>query len=123
MKAVAVDVDLDGGTMEGILQVKPFESGQILPVPEKEGYDFIGWLSTEDKYFARCDGTQLYSVKEIPNKLTASFIPKKYYAEINGNTVNFVDTYGHVSYEGTSWDSIWYSKRVPTLKSPIICLR
>lgn len=100
LKAVDVAVDLDGGTMEETsLHIKPFEIGQEFPVPEKEGYDFIGWLYSTDTYFASYEGKQLYAVSDMPHRLTASYAPKKYFADVDGDTVQFVDTEVTVSYD------------------------
>ena len=110
-KSVEINVDLNGGTMtEASLRIKPYEEDQILPVAEKEGYDFIGWRDSDGNYYIGYDGRLLFAVAndKMPKKLTASFIPKKYYASISGKNVKFVDTNVYVIYGFTSVDKIGY---------------
>ena len=110
-KSVEINVDLNGGTMtEASLRLKPYEEDQILPVAEKEGYDFIGWRDSDGNYYIGYDGRLLFAVAndKMPKKLTASFIPKKYYASISGKNVKFVDTNVYVIYGFTSVDKIGY---------------
>ena len=111
LKGVEVNVDLNGGTMtEASLRIKPYEKDQLLPVAEKEGYDFIGWMDSDGNYYIGYDGSLLFAVtyEKMPKKLTASFIPKKYYANISGKNVKFVDTKVYVIYGFTSVDKIGY---------------
>lgn len=111
LKGVEVNVDLNGGTMtEASLRIKPYEKDQLLPVAEKEGYDFIGWMDSDGNYYIGYDGSLLFAVAndKMPKKLTASFIPKKYYANISGTNVKFVDTNVYVIYGFTSVDKIGY---------------
>ena len=110
-KSVEINVDLNGGTMtEASLRIKPYEEDQILPVAEKEGYDFIGWRDSDGNYYIGYDGRLLFAVAndKMPKKLTASFIPKKYYANISGKNVKFIDTKVYVIYGFTSVDKIGY---------------
>ena len=110
-KSVEINVDLNGGTMtEASLRIKPYEEDQILPVAEKEGYDFIGWRDSDGNYYIGYDGRLLFAVAndKMPKKLTASFIPKKYYASISGKNVKFIDTKVYVIYGFTSVDKIGY---------------
>lgn len=111
LKGVEVNVDLNGGTMtEASLRIKPYEKDQLLPVAEKEGYDFIGWMDSDGNYYIGYDGSLLFAVtyEKMPKKLTASFISKKYYANISGKNVKFVDTKVYVIYGFNSVDKIGY---------------
>ena len=82
LKGVEVNVDLNGGTMtEASLRIKPYEKDQLLPVAEKEGYDFLGWSETgsdsadyeKGDKIAISKDTTLYAIwkkKEQPNRTT-----------------------------------------------------
>ena len=73
-KPKTITADLDGGTLDAELIVTPYTEDQQLPVPAKEGYDFIGWQlpgadNNKEDYFADIEGesTGLYLGAERNN--------------------------------------------------------
>ena len=94
--------DLDGGTLESELTVTPYTEYQQLPVPVKEGYDFIGWQlpdaqNTKENYFTDINGfnaTQLLGAGGGVNgdvyfkTLKAVWSPKQYYKVTEGDVVS-----------------------------------
>ena len=108
--------ELDGGTVEGSLYVVPYATGSSLPVPEKEGYDFLGWqlpgvTDTMNGYFAGfdgdCTGKMLgYGGGEMNDvyfsTLNAIWIAEKYVVQFDGDEVSFVHTYIDVTYSDTT---------------------
>ena len=119
-KPVTMTVDLDGGTLESELTVTPYTEYQQLPVPVKEGYDFIGWQlpdaqNTKENYFTDINGfnaTQLLGAGGGVNgdvyfkTLKAVWSPKHYYKAMEGDTVSFKETVPVVTYTDKSLTEI-----------------
>ena len=108
--------ELDGGTVAGSLYAVPYATGGSLPVPEKEGYDFLGWqlpgvTDTMNGYFAGfngdCTGKMLgYGGGEMNDvyfsTLNAIWIAEKYVVQFDGDEASFVHTYIDVTYSDTT---------------------
>ena len=95
--------ELDGGSLDEELTLTPYTTYQQLPIPTKEGYDFIGWQLADGGYFADITGygsTIVLSDDNYFTSLKAEFRPKKYYKYVTnaGDTVAFVDTVPVVFY-------------------------
>ena len=119
-KPYTVEAELDGGTLDGELSVIPYTEYQQLPVPEKEGYDFIGWQlpdaeNDKEDYFADITGfnstlllgggrstrTNVYF-----DTLTAVWLPKHYHKVTDGDEVSFEETVPVVTYTDRSMNEI-----------------
>ena len=119
-KPKAITAELDGGTLDEELAVKPYTEYQQLPVPTKEGYDFIGWQLpwAEDEYtdyFADITGfnaTRLLGAGGgVMNdvyfeSLKAVWMPKKIAQVNDGDTVSFTATVPVVTYTDASLSTI-----------------
>ncbi len=80
-KEKKITPELNNGIIEGDIFVTPYVNGQQLPVPQKEGCDFIGW-KLNNKYFTDKDGNSGVNYLSSSNgtqTLTASFEPKRFY--------------------------------------------
>ena len=107
--------ELNGGTVAGSLYAVPYATGGSLPVPEKEGYDFLGWqlpgiTGTMNGYFAGfdgdCTGKMLgYGGGEMDDvyfsTLNAIWVAEKYAVQFDGDKASFVHTYIDVTYSDT----------------------
>lgn len=119
-KPYTVEAELDGGTLDGELSIIPYTEYQQLPVPEKEGYDFIGWQlpdadNDKEDYFADITGfnstlllgggrstrTNVYF-----DTLTAAWLPKHYHKVTDGDEVSFEETVPVVTYTDRSMSEI-----------------
>ena len=119
-KPYTVEAELDGGTLDGELSIIPYTEYQQLPVPEKEGYDFIGWQlpgaeNDKEDYFADITGfnstlllgggrstrTNVYF-----DTLTAVWLPKHYHKVTDGDKVSFEETVPVVTYTDRSMNEI-----------------
>ena len=119
-KPYTVEAELDGGTLDGELSIIPYTEYQQLPVPEKEGYDFIGWQlpdaeNDKEDYFADITGfnstlllgggrstrTNVYF-----DTLTAVWLPKHYHKVTDGDEVSFEETVPVVTYTDRSMNEI-----------------
>ena len=119
-KPYSVEAELDGGTLDGELSIIPYTEYQQLPVPEKEGYDFIGWQlpdaeNDKEDYFADITGfnstlllgggrstrTNVYF-----DTLTAVWLPKHYHKVTDGDEVSFEETVPVVTYTDRSMSEI-----------------
>ena len=119
-KPVTMTADLDGGTLEGELTVTPYTEYQQLPVPVKEGYDFIGWQlpdaqNSKENYFTDINGfnaTQLLGAGGGVNgdvyfkTLKAVWSPKQYYKVTEGDTVTFKEMVPVATYTDKSLTEI-----------------
>ena len=87
-KEIELILDEEGEVTE-TAQLTPYSECSALSVPEKEGYDFIGWQagSEEDAYyFADITGNSqknYLNAEENFDSLTAVFAPKKFYQYID----------------------------------------
>ena len=87
-KEIELILDEEGEVTE-TAQLTPYSECSELSVPEKEGYDFIGWQagSEEDAYyFADITGNSqknYLNAEENFDSLTAVFVPKKFYQYID----------------------------------------
>ena len=87
-KEIELILDEEGEVTE-TAQLTPYSEHSELSVPEKEGYDFIGWQagSEEDAYyFADITGNSqknYLNAEENFDSLTAVFAPKKFYQYID----------------------------------------
>ena len=112
-KPKTVTADLDGGTLSEPLTVRPYVQYQRLPVPTKEGYDFIGWQlpDAEDDmtdYFSDITGfvsTQMLGEGGSSSgsgtyftSLKAVWKPKQFAMLMDGDTVSFKATVPVVTY-------------------------
>ena len=80
-EAVQIAADADGGELDEDIVIEPYRKGLYLPVPEKEGYDFLGWR-TEDGFFTTASGymrENMLSDTTDARSLTAVYEAKKYY--------------------------------------------
>lgn len=119
-KPKTITAELDGGTLDEELAVKPYTEYQQLPVPVKEGYDFIGWQlpGAEDEYtdyFADITG---FNAKRLLGagggvmndvyfeSLKAVWMPKKIAQVKDGGTVTFTAAVPVVTYTDASLSSI-----------------
>ena len=119
-KPYTVEAELDDGTLDGELSIIPYTEYQQLPVPEKEGYDFIGWQlpdadNDKEDYFADITGfnstlllgggrstrTNVYF-----DTLTAVWLPKHYHKVTDGDEVSFEETVPVVTYTDRSMSEI-----------------
>ena len=119
-KPYTVEAELDDGTLDGELSIIPYTEYQQLPVPEKEGYDFIGWQlpdaeNDKEDYFADITGfnstlllgggrstrTNVYF-----DTLTAVWLPKHYHKVTDGDEVSFEETVPVVTYTDRSMNEI-----------------
>ena len=103
---VTVTADADGGVLEEEIVIEPYRKERKLPVPVKEGYDFVGWR-TEEGIFASSAGStreNMLSDETDARSLTAVYEAKKYYQSFSGGktTVRPLD----VSIEYTDEDTI-----------------
>ena len=119
-KPKTITADLDGGTLDAELTVKPYTEYQQLPVPAKEGYDFIGWQlpgadNNKEDYFADITGfnaTQLLGAGGGVNgdvyfdTLKAVWLPEQYHKTTDGDTVSFSRTVPVVTYTDDSLTEI-----------------
>ena len=119
-KPVTMTADLDGGTLESELTVTPYTEYQQLPVPVKEGYDFIGWQlpdaqNTKENYFTDINGfnaTQLLGAGGGVNgdvyfkTLKAVWSPKQYYKVTEGDVVSFKEMVPVATYTDKSLTEI-----------------
>ena len=117
-KPKTITATLDGGSMEGALTVQPYVEYQQLPIPTKEGYDFIGWKLSSGSYFADITGygsSILLSDENYFTSLRADFRLKKYYKNIedDGDTISYVETVPVVFYNGESRSSIYQIVYLP----------
>ena len=119
-KPKTITADLDGGTLDAELTVKPYTEYQQLPVPAKEGYDFIGWQlpgadNDKEDYFADITGfnaTQLLGADGGVNgdvyfdTLKAVWLPEQYHKTTDDDTVSFSRTVPVVTYTDDSLTEI-----------------
>ena len=119
-KPKTITADLDGGTLDAELIVTPYTEDQQLPVPAKEGYDFIGWQlpgadNNKEDYFADITGfnaTQLLGAGGGVNgdvyfdTLKAVWLPEQYHKTTDGDTVSFSRTVPVVTYTDDSLTEI-----------------
>ena len=117
-KPKTITATLDGGSMEGELTVQPYVEYQQLPVPTKEGYDFIGWKLSSGSYFADITGygsSILLSDENYFTSLRADFRLKKYYKNVedDGDTISYVETVPVVFYSNESRSSIYQIVYLP----------
>ncbi len=102
-KPQTITADLDGGSLDEELTITPYTTYQQLPIPTKDGYDFIGWQLADGGYIADITGygsTIVLSDDNYFTSLKAEFRPKKYYKSVTdaGDTVAFVNTVPVVFY-------------------------
>ena len=87
-KEIELILDEEGEVTE-TAQLTPYSEHSELSVPEKEGYDFIGWQAGSDEdtyYFADITGNSqknYLNAEENFDSLTAVFAPKKFYQYID----------------------------------------
>lgn len=55
-KPYTIEAELDGAILDGKLEIKPYTTEYVLPVPVKEGYDFLGWKNSDGKYLTDMEG-------------------------------------------------------------------
>lgn len=91
------------GNFVNTVYVKPYTQYLDLGVPEREGYDFIGWKVIKDEesgegyYFADVTGfssVNYLSFNNYFNRLTAVFRPKRFYfyEDASDKTFNVLET-------------------------------
>ena len=100
-KPVTMSTDLGGGTLAGEVKIKPYTPYANLPLPEKSGFDFLGWKTTGDKYFADITGNtgaKYISSENAAETLTAVFREKKYYFGCGTEKITQSDTVPVVTY-------------------------
>ena len=121
-KSQTITPELNGGTLDDDISVKPYEKEQTLPIPEKEGYDFIGWKLGE-LYFTDKDGNSGVNYLNANNgdeKLTASFEAKRLYWYDEGDELHAVFADPVITYtDGTKTEivQITYSYDGTTLNN------
>ncbi len=100
-KPVTMRTDLGGGTLAGEVKIKPYTPYANLPLPEKSGFDFLGWKMTGDKYFADITGytgAKYISSENAADTLTAVFREKKYYFGCGTEKITQSDTVPVITY-------------------------
>ena len=111
-KPKKITADLDGGTLNEDIYVTPYEAGHKLPVPTKEGYDFIGWqLPGYDDvmraYFADRYGNNVSKMLGSGggamddvyfDTLKAVWLPKQFTIQESGDTVSLKATQADITY-------------------------
>ena len=104
-KAKKSTLDLDGGQIsEGIesVDIVPYQrTGKDLPVPSKDGYDFIGWKNVNGKFYAGYHGDIITYMDENDDvsSLKAIYEPIKMYGKCEKNAIYIKSTIvGYVSY-------------------------
>ena len=124
-KPKKITADLDGGTLNEDIYVTPYEAGHKLPVPTKEGYDFIGWqLPGYDDvmraYFADRYGNNVSKMLGSGggamddvyfDTLKAVWLPKQFAMQERGDAVSFEATQADITYaddEHVNIESIQY---------------
>lgn len=99
-KPVTVNTVLNGGVLADDLKITPYIPYATLPVPEKSGYDFLGW-KMNDKYFADVTGyigAKYISSENAAETLTAVFEEKRYYFGCGTEKIIQSDTVPVVTY-------------------------
>ncbi len=86
-KAIKIEAELGGGTLDGDLEIVPYTTYFTLPSPEKTGFDFIGWQDPEGKFLTNVQGysgAHYISKDNKPAKLTAVYEAKKNMYKFDG---------------------------------------
>lgn len=88
-KPYEIEVGLVGGKLEDEkVTVTPYKQNEELPVPEKTGYDFIGWLSAGN-YMTDINGnTGLNYISKKTLTLVADYRDKQFYYHVENETDN-----------------------------------
>lgn len=99
-KAKTITANLNGGVLDEEISVTPYENYSKLPVPTKDGHDFIGWQNSKG-YFA--DITGFAGLNELTkdgnfNSLNAVFEKKRYYAKESTDGITMIETVPIVTY-------------------------
>ena len=112
-KPYTLNANLDGGTLDGELELIPYTEKQELAVPYKEGYDFLGWQNPDASDATTMLFTDMYGYSDLHyigktnsndynqfdvEELTAVWKPKEYYRLNNGDKVTFAETTPKITY-------------------------
>ena len=112
-KPYTLKANLDGGTLDGELELIPYTEKQELVVPHKEGYDFLGWQNPDASSTTTMLFTDMYGYSDLHyigktngndynqfnvEELTAAWKPKEYYRINNGDEVTFAETTPKITY-------------------------
>lgn len=115
-KPYAVQTELDGGTLENRLQITPYAKNGTLPLPVKDGYDFLGWRQPDGKYFTDVrgnSGDKYLSAADVPETLTAVYAKKKFYFTFDNEKFEIFVTLPDVTYTDKSMTQILKIVYVP----------
>ncbi|MBQ7712585.1 MAG: InlB B-repeat-containing protein [Clostridia bacterium] len=99
-QAKTFTAELDGGALEGEISVKPYTQYFTLPVPTKEGYDFLGW-QLKGKFITNANGysgVNYLSAANDEETITAVWAAKRYYYEPDGDVLTTKATTPIVTY-------------------------
>lgn len=103
-KAKKSTLDLDGGQIAEEIEsvdIVPYQrTGKDLPVPSKDGYDFIGWKNVGGKFYADYTGSIKIYMDENDDfsSLKAIYEPIKMYGKCEKNVIYIKSTIvGYVS--------------------------
>jgi len=110
-KPCTAAVDLDGGTLEGNVEVEPYMDYVTLPIPTKTDYDFLGWKKADGSYFTNNRGSSQWSYyTSSTGTLTASWKKKVMYYSFADDVLTILPTeYNAVYLENGTIDSMWYT--------------
>jgi len=104
-KAKKSTLDLDGGQIAEEIEsvdIVPYQrTGKDLPVPSKDGYDFIGWKNVGGKFYADFTGSIRIYMDENDDfsSLKATYEPIKMYGKCEKKAIYIKSTIvGYVSY-------------------------
>ncbi len=115
-KEITISSETDGGTLDGELTVKPYTQFFVLPSPQKETWDFIGWRMPDGGYLTNIEGysgVNYISEENLPDKLTAVYAKKKYYFSFENDTLKTVKTVPVVTYTDKTMRSVLDITYVP----------
>ena len=110
-KPCIATVELDGGTLEGAVEVDPYMDYVTLPIPTKTDYDFLGWKKADGTYFTNDKGSSQWSYyTSSTGTLTAAWKKKVMYYSFADDVLTILPTdYNAVYRENGSIDSMWYT--------------
>ena len=110
-KPCIATVELEGGTLEGAVEVEPYMDYVTLPIPIKTDYDFLGWKKADGTYFTNDKGSSQWSYyTSSMGTLTASWKKKVMYYSFADDVLTILPTeYNAVYLENGTISSMWYT--------------
>ena len=118
-KPYTAQPNLNNGSLSENFTVTPYEQHLTLPIPQRNGYDFIGWQTSDGKYLTDLNGhaTTHYLSEKNYNDISAVWQPKQYYYTVQVGIDQDVHTVQAmvpvVTYTDSSFETILEVLHVP----------